>query len=251
MNSHWSKLILKNFGNASGTYNQEAKLQRKYAWLVAEKCSKESIPEGIWADLGSGTGLLAEALETLHPNQSVLRVDASKEMLVQHQTKSHTQLWDLNLGLPTWSRRPALLASSFALHWLSNPSDCIQEWLTALTPGGLLAIALPVKGSFQEWHFAAEMSGIRCTAMQLPSQESILKHVDANHIRYQKLHIYTDKASKVSSLLKPIIKVGAQSTPQFNLKVGEWKELQKAWPRSSLDNTVNLSWLIQLLLVQR
>ncbi len=251
MTSQWSKLILKNFGNAAASYNQEAKLQKRFAWLIAEKCSQQHIPKGIWADLGSGTGLLAEALETLHPNQSVIRVDASKEMLMQHPTISQTQLWDLNFGLPTWSTQPALLASSFALHWLKDPSNCIQEWLKALTPGGFLAIALPVEGSFQEWHFAASKSSVRCTAMQLPSKELILKNLDAKHIRYQKLHIYKDKASKVSSLLKPMIKIGAHSTPQFNLKVGQWKELQKAWPRSSLDNTVKLSWLIQLLLIQR
>ena len=172
-------------------------------------------------------------------------------MLTHNQLTQKTQLWDLNSGLPSWSQKPALLASSFALHWLNNPSSCIKEWLAALMPGGVLAIALPIEGSFHEWHLAADISGVPCTALQLPSQKSILKDLDNQNIRYQEVHSYTDQASNVTSLLKPLIKVGAQSTTQNSLRVGEWRRLHKAWPVYSKDNTVTLSWLIQLLIVQR
>ena len=251
MKRAWSELILKNFGEAATTYNQEAELQRTFAWRLAEKCSRESIPEGIWVDLGAGTGLLAEALETLNPSQSVLRVDASKEMLDQHRSDRQTQLWDLNLGLPNWPNQPALIASSFALHWLNAPTSRIEEWVAALTPGGLLAIALPVKGSFKEWHFAANLTGVPCTAIELPCHKDLLKVLDPTNIRYQKLHCFTQKASGVNSLLKPIVKVGAQTSQKVNLSIGEWRRLQKAWPCSRRDKTVSLTWLIQLLLIQR
>ena len=251
MTTNWPKTILKNFGEASSDYDKEAQLQRTFAWRLAKKCSRESIPKGIWVDLGAGTGLLAEALETLNPNQSVLRVDGSQKMLAHNRPNSQTQLWDLNLGLPPWPKQPALIASNFALHWLNQPTKQIKEWFSALTPGGWLAIALPVQGSFQEWHLAAKTSGIPCTAIKLPAKESLLKKLNINKIHYQKSHRFTQHAPDICSLLKPMIKVGAQSSPQIGLSVGDWRKLQRAWPNPSNKGTIKLTWLIQLLLIQR
>ena len=70
----------------------------------------------LWVDLGSGTGRLADALEQLHPGQSVLRLDGSRSMLNNQRHGVATLLHDLNSPLPTWSSAPALLCSSFVLH---------------------------------------------------------------------------------------------------------------------------------------
>jgi len=251
MTLNWRRIILKNFGAVASHYNNEAQLQKTFAWRLAHMCSRRSIPEGIWVDLGAGTGLLAEALERLHPHQSVIRVDGSKEMLVQNRPESKTLLWDLNVGLPTWQKKPALIASSFALHWLNQPTSRVEEWFSSLAPGGWLAIALPVHGSFQEWHIASKTSGVPCTAIQFPTHESLLKGLNLKHVRYQKLQRFTQTATRVGSLLKPIIKVGGQSTPQVSLSVGEWRRLQRFWPCSKRNRTVKLTWLIEILLIQR
>ena len=251
MDKNWSDLIVKNFGQASINYNKEADLQKNFAWLLAKQCIKETIPKGIWVDLGAGTGLLSEALETLNPKQKVLRVDASEEMLSQNSIGSQTQLWDLNFGLPKWPQQPALIASSFALHWLNEPSLRIEEWFSALPPGGLLAVALPVKGSFKEWHCAAEATGLHCTALDFPCSKFLLEGLQKTNIRYQHLHCYKQKASNINSLLKPIIKVGAHTSQTASLSVGEWRRLYKAWPDSTENETVTLTWLVQLLLIQR
>ena len=244
-------LVLKNFGEASSNYNKEAKLQKDFAWQLAKKCSRESIPDGLWVDLGAGTGLLAEALEAVKPNQSVIRLDGSKQMLAKHPPDSKTQLWDLNLGLPKWNNKPTLLASNFALHWLENPTCRIKEWFSALAPGGLLAVALPVEGSFKEWYKAANAASVSCTAISLPSNHSLIEAFKPEQIRYQKVHKVLQNAPSVSSLLKPMIKVGAHASPTKSLSVGDWRRLQQLWPRSKWRNTIKLTWLIQLLLVQR
>ena len=244
-------LILKNFGEAAPHYSQEAQIQKTFAWLLAKVCSKETIPQGIWADLGAGTGLLAEALEALNPNQSVLRVDGSTEMLSQHSPNSKTQLWDLNSGLPTWPREPTLIASNFALHWLTNPRKRIQEWFKALTPGGWLALTVPVEGSFKEWHLASKKTGLPCTAMSLPSHCDLIEALHPESIRHEQLHTFTQKASRVYSLLKPMVKVGAQGNQRVSMNVGEWRKLQRAWPCCKQDKSLTLTWFIQVLLVQR
>ena len=76
--------VLERFSRAAPTYAGEALLQRAMAWRLAQLCRRCSIPSGIWADLGSGTGYLATALEAAHPGQQVIRLDGSAAMSVSY-----------------------------------------------------------------------------------------------------------------------------------------------------------------------
>ena len=73
MKETWSQLVNRNFSDAASKYNESAAIQKKTAIKLARICSNYPIKHGLWVDLGSGTGLLAESLEALHPNQEVLR----------------------------------------------------------------------------------------------------------------------------------------------------------------------------------
>ena len=148
MHRTWSSQVKENFNEAALNYNESASIQKRTALELAKICSNHSIKHGLWVDLGSGTGLLAKSLEALHPSQYVMRLDNSKKMLDQHSTKCSKQFWDLNNGLPKWSKRPNLLASSFVLHWLDNPQKQLKEWFNSLSPDGYNALAIPIKGSF-------------------------------------------------------------------------------------------------------
>ena len=251
LSNSWSKQVLSNFEQAASTYNGQAELQRAVAWRLARQCAQQPIPTGLWVDLGSGTGLMADALEACNPDQAVLRVDGCPEMLKHQHNTSSSQLWDLNLGLPSWPTPPSLLASSFALHWLSNPQARLKEWLAALTPGGWLALALPVQGSFPEWHQAAATAGVSCTALPFPSQESLLEVLPSNSISYQQLHQFTQESPEVFQLLRPMRQMGSQASPCPAMGVGNWRQLKQAWPRCQNSGGAQLTWLIQLLLIQR
>ncbi len=251
MNSNWQRLIIHNFNEASDRYLNVAELQKKIAINLAEKCSKESISSGLWLDLGSGTGLLANALEKIHSNQSVVRVDASESMLIQHPQDKVTELCDLNTGLPNLSKPPTLIASSFVLHWLKYPEERLKEWFSALAPGGWLAIACPVKGSFPEWHYAAQKAHVPCTALPLPSKELLLKKIKPTNIAFNKLDVVTQESTRVTSLLKQFSKYGAQTTPHKSLTISQWRRLQKSWPKTKPTHCAQLTWLIQVLLAQK
>ena len=251
MKKNWSDLIINNFEEAANHYNHNAQLQKTFAYLLAKECSKLSIPSGSWLDLGSGTGLLAEALEKLHPNQAVIRVDGSQEMLTNNSPRSKLKLWDLNQGLPLFSSTPSLIASSFALHWLNNPPMKLKEWLYSLTPQGWLAIAVPVDGSFPEWKIASQNAGIKFTAMDLPKSESLIQELPSSKIKLKKIIHFSQQEQAASSLLKPMIKIGAQGSSNTKLKTSQLRNLLSAWPRTSRNSLVNLTWLIQILLVQR
>ena len=248
MKKDTQNIINKNFDGAATSYNKSATIQKVIASKLAKICFKHSIPNGIWADLGSGTGLLAESLEKLHANQNVLRVDNSSKMIEQQQTDM-CLVWDLNSGLPSFSERPRLLASNFVLHWLTNPSIRLKEWLSALAPGGWLALAVPIKGSFSEWHEACLKAEVQCTAWGLPSQESLIQSVQQGTIRHNQIIISKESSNNMTSLLKAMVKVGAHTSAQASLSVGAWRDIQKSWQKSNNGNLV-LTWHIQLLLVQ-
>ena len=116
MTSGWSARVLNAFGASAAQYDASAELQQTMARQLARRCRHSAIPAGLWVDLGSGTGCLADALEQRHPGQSVLRVDGSDAMLRSQTGAGTTLLHDLNEGLPTWSSAPTLLCSSFVLH---------------------------------------------------------------------------------------------------------------------------------------
>ena len=84
MTPTWTQRVLADFSDASSRYDTLVPLQRVVARRLAGHCAQVGVPPGLWVDLGSGTGLLADALEALHPGQSVLRVDGSAAMLARH-----------------------------------------------------------------------------------------------------------------------------------------------------------------------
>jgi len=251
MQKTWSNQVNKNFNEAALSYNESASIQKITALKLAKICSHHSIKYGLWVDLGSGTGLLAKSLEDLHPNQSVVRLDNSKKMIDQHSEKSVKQLWDLNNGLPRWSKKPNLLASSFVLHWLDNPQKQLKGWLNSLSLDGWIALAIPIKGSFPEWYKAAEKANLTCTALELPSHDSLIRVVPKQNILYNKIEVIKQTDKKATSLLKPMIKVGAQSSQKEQLSVSDWRHLLSFWPISNKDNQLRLSWSIQFLLIKR
>ena len=65
--SNWGDRVLRRFEQSASAYNASATLQHSVAGQLAELCSHQSVPAGLWVDLGSCTGHLAEALEARHP----------------------------------------------------------------------------------------------------------------------------------------------------------------------------------------
>jgi len=251
MQKTWSSQVNKNFNEAALSYNESASIQKSTALELAKICSRHSIKPGLWIDLGSGTGLLAKSLEDLHPNQYVMRLDNSKKMIDQHPEKSIKQLWDLNDGLPKWSKKPNLLASSIVLHWLDNPQNLLSKRYNSLSLDGWIALAIPIKGSFPEWYEAAENANLTCTALDLPSHDSLIRVIPQQSILYNKIEVIKQTAKKATTLLKPMIKVGAQSSQKEQLSVSDWRHLLSFWPISNKDKQVSLSWSIQFLLIKR
>ena len=248
--SAWQDRVLRGFDRAAERYDRSAQLQRSVAWRLAQLCRREGIPEGLWVDLGTGTGHLARALEQLHPGREVQRVDGSQAMLNSHPDNADVVQWDLATGLPIWREAPTLLASSFCLHWLPEPHRVLQQWIRRLSPTGLLAVALPVDGCFPQWHASAMHCRVRCTALPFPSSDALLNNIPKQQLRMARRVTYTVTSPSLPLLLKPLRRIGAGTSPQSPLPLRDWRRLQQGWNDRQNDGQLRLTWVIQLLLIR-
>ena len=243
--------VLDAFGSAADRYDCAAGLQRDMAWKLAGDCRGLPIKKGLWVDLGSGTGCLADALEETFPGQMVLRLDGSIAMLGRQRSGTRTQLHDLSLGLPSWPERPQLLASSFALHWLPDPALRLRQWLEALSPEGWLAVTLPIQGSFPEWQKAADQAGERCSALSLPGRSELLSALPSAAIHQERCLNITQTAPHPKNLLKPMLMTGACVTRGGGLSTAGWRRLFRAWHVNAASGDAMLSWRILVLILKR
>ena len=251
MSNTWGAKVLRSFDGAATQYNRAARLQTAMAWRLAGHCQRLPIPSGRWLDLGSGTGLLADAIEQRNPGKVVERIDGSPSMLARSSRPDHTQLWDLNQPLEGWDDPPTLIASSFCLHWLSDPGTRLQHWYECLAPGGWLIVALPIEGCFPQWHAAARQAGVPCSALQFPTSEALLASLPKQRIRQQQELSFSEQASHITDLLRPMQTIGAGTSTRSALNVKQWRRLIAHWPERSSEGQVRLTWLIQLLVIER
>ena len=240
MSNTWGAKVLQSFDGAATQYNRAAHLQTAMAWRLAGHCQRLPIPSGRWLDLGSGTGLLADAIEQRNPGRVVERIDGSPSMLARSSRPDHTQLLDLNQPLQSWDDAPTLIASSFCLHWF----EC-------LAPGGWLIVALPVEGCFPQWHAAASQAVVPCSALPFPTTKALLASIPKQQIRQQQQLSFSEKASHITALLQPMQTIGAGTSTRSALSVKQWRQLSAHWPERSAEGQVRLTWLIQILVIER
>ena len=91
----WNEKIKNNFNDAAYRYFEHSNIQKFFAKKIVQFI-KELNPQkkGEWIDLGSGTGLLADEIETEFSSQKVCRIDFSKKMLFENKLSSKKILWD-------------------------------------------------------------------------------------------------------------------------------------------------------------
>ena len=251
MSNSWGAKVLQRFDGAATQYNQAARLQTAMAWRLAGCCKRLPIPSGRWLDLGSGTGLLADAIEQRNPGRVVERIDGSPSMLARNSRPDHTQLWDLNQPLQSSDDAPTLIASSFCLHWLSDPGTRLQNWFECLAPGGWLIVALPVEGCFPQWQAAAHQAAVPCSALSFPTTQALLASIPKQQVRQQQQLFFSEQASHITALLRPMQTIGAGTSTHSALSVKQWRQLSAHWPERSAEGQVRLTWLIQILVIER
>lgn len=95
-------------------------------------------------DLGCGTGAVTAMLKERWPEADVTGVDSSRAMLDRARTIEADIHW-LEKDLNEWEpETPAgLLYSNAVLHWLDGHDTLLPRLISALKPGGVLAVQMP------------------------------------------------------------------------------------------------------------
>jgi trans-aconitate 2-methyltransferase len=100
-------------------------------------------------DLGCGDGALTATLAERWPSASVLGVDSSEEMLAAAATWKSDRLSFVLEPIQEW--RPSapvdVIVSNAALQWVPGHVSLLPRFVSALAPGGWLAIQVP--GNFE------------------------------------------------------------------------------------------------------
>lgn len=95
-------------------------------------------------DLGAGAGNVTRLLKARWPGARITGVDGSKDMLAKAAATAPEIAWQ-HADLAAWSAPTAadVIYSNAALHWLGGHEILFPTLLSALAPGGVLAVQMP------------------------------------------------------------------------------------------------------------
>jgi len=102
------------------------------------------LPPGTLIELGCGTGVHARAIAARWPGRDMLAIDNSPEMLKQAAAEPSRIRWQ-QADLRQWQipAGAALIFSNAVLHWIEDHRPLFERMMTALVPGGVLAVQMP------------------------------------------------------------------------------------------------------------
>jgi len=242
--------VRQGFGRGAASYEAQARLQQGVAWRLGHLCRDFHLPAGPCADLGAGSGLLSRALLAQRPSlpQPPMQLDLCPELLARNPYAGPAPApWDLNKGLPPQLQEVGLLLSSFALQWLENPAAQLVHWAGRLAPGGWLAVAVPVAGSFHTWQAAALAAAVPCTALPLPRAEVLIEAAlgAGLELRLAQRLRFSRAPGDGLATLRLLRSLGATASRQPPLDAGQLRRLLAHWP------TAPLRWQVLLLVGRR
>jgi trans-aconitate 2-methyltransferase len=100
---------------------------------------------GVIYDMGCGTGQVTRIIAERWPSAAIYGVDNSKEMLATAAATPGRIQW-IEADIRTWSpaEAPELIYANAALHWVEAHRELFPRLIAALTPGGCLAVQMPL-----------------------------------------------------------------------------------------------------------
>ena len=170
--------LAQQFSGAANRYDVWATAQAEIAAQLMRQIPAEFVPS-LMIDLGCGTGLLSVQLLKRYPAASLVGVDLAAGM-VEHcrrhlgmnpQARFVTgDVEDIGMLVP----RANLIASSCVAQWFADLPATLRMWAQTLVPGGLMAFACLLQGSFCELE-AAYYEALQCSfrGLCLPTPETI------------------------------------------------------------------------------
>lgn len=122
------------------------------------------IPAREIVDLGCGPGTITALLAKRWAEASVTGLDSSDTMLARaqgdHPPETFAKLKWVQSDIAAWSpdRRLDVIFSNAALHWLPDHDALFPRLLSALAPGGVLAVQMPRNFDAPSHHLMREVA---------------------------------------------------------------------------------------------
>jgi malonyl-CoA O-methyltransferase len=148
-----SNAVARSFSAAAGCYERYSPAQREAAGRLIDLLPE--LPEARSVlDAGCGTGMLLRLLCQRYDRAAVLGVDVAPGMIEACRVRC-PDLGRVSLAvadIEQWEpeERFDLIASSFCFQWLRDRSRTLGRLFRMLSPDGVLAAAVPVRGSLPE-----------------------------------------------------------------------------------------------------
>jgi malonyl-CoA O-methyltransferase len=175
------------FDAAASTYEHATPIQRQIADALADEIEAENLPAGGRVlELGCGAGYLTRRLvPTLAPSLWIAGDLAPAMLAALRRRQNHPAVSTVLMDAQAPALAPGfdLVCSSLTLQWLADPAAVTVRWRDLLAPGGLLAYATLVKGSFAEWRAALAAAGAPEPEPAFPSLAELRAWTPAARVR--------------------------------------------------------------------
>ncbi len=172
-----ARLIGARFAAAAAAYDQAAHVQRRVAEALAEDIQAAGVTAGARVlELGCGTGLLTARLApALNPRLWIASDIAPAMLNILGRAVDHPAVLRVAMDAQAPCAAPGfdLVCSSLTLQWLADPADAVARWRALVRPGGLVAFATLLDGSFGEWRAALKAAGAREPEPALPRLQTL------------------------------------------------------------------------------
>lgn len=146
--------VSRNFSAAAGAYDGAAAAQDAIAEGLVRALPQDFTPSSI-VELGCGTGLLTARLLRRYPAATLRGLDLAEGMIDVCRRRlgsvPRARFDVADAEDPRVCVGPVdLVAASCSAQWFTDPEGTLRRWGAALAPGGLVAAALLVRGSYPE-----------------------------------------------------------------------------------------------------
>ena len=154
--------IAQRFDRAAATYAGATPIQRQVAARLAERIAQAGLDAGPRvAEFGCGAGYLPLAVWPQLPPRLWIATDIAPGMVAATAgvlpAEGLTAVMDA--ARPALAPGFDLVCSSLTLQWLDDPAAAIARWRALVAPGGVLAVATLVDGTFAQWREALAQAG--------------------------------------------------------------------------------------------
>lgn len=195
------------FGDAAGSYEDAARVQRLAAERLADRIAALPLPPRARVlEVGCGTGFLTAALRPLLPDASLVVSDLSPAMVAACRAGQPDALY-----LTMDGERPCfadaafdLVCCSLVVQWFDDLDASLGRLCRLLRPGGHLAFSTLLSDALTEWRQAHDEEGLRVGAPDFAAAAE-LQHFSWNSAglllsEERFVERYTDGAAFVRSL---------------------------------------------------